>query len=192
MMDFFDYTNHLQPQAGRLLISEPYLADPNFDRTIILLCEHNDDGTIGFVLNRPTESTVGSLVSDLSHVENSACLGGPVQQDTLHYLHRHPDVAGAVKVADGIFWGGDFEDIIDKLKTGQANQDDIKFFLGYSGWSYGQLEEEIKTNSWIVSDRVSEELIFETEFDLMWRATLKAMGGRFSMYSNYPVDPTLN
>ncbi|MBS1488679.1 MAG: YqgE/AlgH family protein [Bacteroidetes bacterium] len=191
-MNFFDYTNNVKPQAGRLLISEPYLADPNFDRTIVLLCEHNHEGTIGFVLNRPSESTVSDLVSDLSGIQNIACIGGPVQQDTLHFLHRHPHIAGAVEVAGGIFWGGDLDEVIDSLQAGKIDFSDIKFFLGYSGWSFGQLEEEIKANSWIVSNHVSEELVFDTEFSLMWRTTLKEMGGRYSMYSNYPVDPTLN
>lgn len=191
-MDFFDYTNELKPQAGFLLLSEPYLADPNFERTIILLCEHNDEGSLGFVLNKPSEAEVGTLVAELVNCKNRACVGGPVQQDTLHYLHRLAGIQGAVEVADGIFWGGDFDEVIDKINTHQMGEDDIQFFLGYSGWSAGQLEEEIASKSWIVSDRVSESLIFATPFEDMWRKTLKSMGGRFSMYSNYPVDPTLN
>ncbi|MBS1949636.1 MAG: YqgE/AlgH family protein [Bacteroidetes bacterium] len=191
-MDFFDYANKLKPRAGSLLISEPYLADPNFDRTIVFLCEHNEEGTIGFVMNRPSESTVGSLVSNLEKLDAVAFVGGPVQQDTLHYVHRYRGIDGAIEVIDGVFWGGDFDTIIDKINLNQITSEDIRFFLGYSGWSPGQLEEEIKTNSWIVSDHFSEDLFFDTDFDAMWRKTLKAMGGRYSMYSNYPVDPTLN
>ncbi|HLZ15708.1 MAG TPA: YqgE/AlgH family protein, partial [Cyclobacteriaceae bacterium] len=166
--------------------------DPNFERTIILLCEHNDDGTVGFVLNKPSLSKLGELIADLSQLKNIVCMGGPVQQDTLHYIHRCADIDGAIEVSERIYWGGEFEQLIAKLETHQLKPKDIKFFLGYSGWSPNQLEDEIKANSWIVSDLVSEELIFETTEEEMWRKTLKNMGGRFSMYSNYPVDPTMN
>ena len=191
-MDFFDYSNKLKPKAGRLLVSEPYLPDPNFERTIILLCEHNEEGTVGFVLNKPSLSKLGELIKDLSSLENIVCMGGPVQQDTLHYIHRCPGVDGAVEISEKIYWGGEFEQLIAKLESHQLRHEDIKFFLGYSGWSPGQLDEEIKVNSWIVSDLVSEDLIFETTEEEMWRKTLKRMGGRFSMYSNYPVDPSMN
>jgi putative transcriptional regulator len=191
-MDFFDYTNKLEPMAGRLLISEPYLPDPNFERTIILLCEHNEEGTVGFVMNKPSPSRHGELIKDLSLLKNIVCMGGPVQQDTLHYIHRCADIGGAVEISEGIFWGGEFEQVIEKLESGQLVHEDIKFFLGYSGWSPDQLEDEIKANSWIVSEMATEELIFYTPETEMWRKTLKKMGGRYSMYSNYPLDPTMN
>lgn len=191
-MDFFDYSNKLKPEAGRLLISEPYLSDPNFERTIILLCEHNEEGSVGFVLNKPSLSKLNELINDLSEVENVLCIGGPVQQDTLHFLHQCGDIEGAIEVGDNIYWGGEFEQLIGKIETQQIESSEIKFFIGYSGWSPGQLEEEIKLNSWIVSNLVSSELIFETPVEEMWRLTLRKMGGRFSMYSNYPVDPSMN
>ncbi len=191
-MDFFEYKNKLKPEAGRLLVSEPYLPDPNFERTIILLCEHNHEGTIGFVLNKPSLSTLGELISDLPQCVNTVGIGGPVQQDTLHYIHRCEAVAGAMDIGNGIFWGGEFEDVIEKINNNQIAESDIKFFLGYSGWSLGQLEEELEQNSWIVSGQVTQELIFETDAEEMWKKTLRGMGGRFSMYANYPVDPTMN
>ncbi len=191
-MDFFDYSNKLNPKVGRLLVSEPYLPDPNFERTIILICEHNEEGTVGFVLNKPSLTKLGELISPLQQLENTVCMGGPVQQDTLHYIHRCAGIDGAVEISERIFWGGEFNQVVEKLETKQLENEDIKFFLGYSGWLPGQLEEEIKVNSWIVSDFLSEELIFETSEEEMWKMTLKKMGGRFSMYSNYPVDPSMN
>jgi putative transcriptional regulator len=191
-MHFFEYKNKLKPEAGRILISEPYLPDPNFERTIILICEHNDEGTIGFVLNKPSQSKLGELISELPQCENIVSIGGPVQQDTLHYIHSCADVEGAVEVSEGIYWGGDFEDVIEKINTKKLDQSDIKFFLGYSGWSPGQLDEELVQNSWIVNGLVTPELVFLTDAEEMWKKTLRQMGGRFSMYSNYPVDPTMN
>lgn len=191
-MEFFKYRNHLKPEKGRLLISEPYLPDPNFERTIILLCENNEDGSFGFVLNKPSLANVNEVMDDIKDYNLPAMVGGPVQQDTLHYLHRHPSLEDSVEILPGIFWGGNFERLLFLMETKQMAHKDIKFFLGYSGWTAGQLEEEIAQDSWIVSDRVSEELIFDTEAEEMWKKTLTIMGGRFSVYSNYPKDPRLN
>ena len=191
-MEFFKYRNKLAPEKGRLLISEPYLPDPNFERTIILLCENNEDGSFGFVLNKPSLANVNEVMEDIKNYESPAMVGGPVQQDTLHYIHRFASLEDAVEIAPGIFWGGNFEKLLFLLETRQMPNKDIKFFLGYCGWTAGQLEEELEQDSWIVSDRVSEELIFDTTPESMWKKTLTIMGGRFSVYSNYPKDPRLN
>lgn len=191
-MDFFNYKNKIKPEKGRLLISEPFLPDPNFERTIILLCENNSEGSFGFVLNKPATVNVSDVMDDIKDFHTPAMVGGPVQQDTLHYLHRYQGLEGAVEIVDGVFWGGNFERLLFLLETRQMPHEDIRFYLGYSGWSAGQLEEELEQDSWIVSDRAREDLIFDTEPDAMWKKTLTVMGGRFSVYSNYPKNPRLN
>jgi putative transcriptional regulator len=191
-MDFFRYRNKIDLDKGRLLLSEPYLPDPNFERTVILLTEHNDDGSVGFVLNKPSESKVSEVMEELSKFEFPIYIGGPVQQDTLHYVHRCRELKDAIAVQDGIYWGGNFDQLVLMIETGQISATEIRFFLGYSGWSPGQLAEELKLDSWIVSYRVSEELIFETLPDQMWKSALKSLGGRFTIYSNYPNDPRMN
>lgn len=191
-MEFFDYHNDLAPKKGHLLISEPYLGDPNFDRTIILLCEHGLEGSFGFVLNKPGETTVGEVMEELAKIKSPVFIGGPVQQDTLHYVHRLADLPDAIPVADGIFWGGSFEQLMAWIDIGRVTATDIRFFLGYSGWSPGQLNEEMVAKSWIVSNRVSEQVLFETPSEAMWKEVLRQLGGRFRMYANYPVDPRLN
>ncbi len=191
-MEFFKYRNKLKPEKGRLLISEPYLPDPNFERTIILLCENNEEGSFGFVLNKPSLARVSDVMDDIKGYEAAAMVGGPVQQDTLHYIHRFPALEDSIEISRGIFWGGNFEKLLFLLDTKQMAHNDIKFFLGYSGWTAGQLEEELKQDSWIVSDLVNEELIFDTAPDSMWKKTLTIMGGRYSVFSNYPKDPRLN
>lgn len=175
-----------------MLVSEPYLPDPNFERTIILLCENNAEGSLGFVLNKPSLSKLSDLIEDSKNFHEIVCVGGPVQQDTLHYIHRQQGIEGSIEVADGIFWGGEFDEILSSIQLGKLEPKDIKFYLGYSGWSPGQLDEELKANSWIVSDHVSQSLVFETEYNEMWKKVLKEMGGRFSMFANYPVDPQMN
>jgi putative transcriptional regulator len=191
-MDFFKYRNKLTPEKGRLLISEPFLPDPNFERTIVLLCEHNEEGSFGFVLNKPAIVKVSEVMDDLKNFDHPIFIGGPVQQDTLHFIHRNTEIEGGAEVRSGIFWGGNFENVLFLSDSAQLEPNQIRFFLGYSGWSAGQLEEELEQNSWIVCDFVSEELMFETEPASMWRKALGNMGGRFSVYANYPVDPNLN
>jgi putative transcriptional regulator len=191
-MDFFKYKTRIIPGPGKLLVSEPFLADPNFERTIIIMCEHNDDGSFGFVLNKPSLAKVADVLDELKKFKGMAFVGGPVQQDTLQYVHRIPGLDNAIEILEGVYWGGDFEKIRLLIETKQINKADIKFFLGYSGWSAGQLNDELKENSWIVSDQVDAELIFETDPEIMWQKALKLMGGRFSVYSNYPLDPRMN
>ena len=191
-MEFFNYANRVKPKKGSILVSEPYLADPNFERTIILLCEHNAEGSFGFVLNKPSQAKITDLIEGMKNFDATVYVGGPVQQDTLHYIHRLDTLEDAVEIGNGIYWGGNFEQLNLMLLSQKLTDADLKFYLGYSGWSEGQLEEELKANSWIVSDTVDEKLVFETNPEIMWQKALKAMGGRFSVYSNYPVDPRLN
>lgn len=191
-MEFFKYGNKITPEKGRLLISEPFLQDPNFDRTVVLLCEHNEEGSFGFILNKPAEVKVGDVMDELKNFDEAIFIGGPVQQDTLHFIHRTPQIDNGTEVIKNISWGGDFEQVLFLCDTRQLGASEIRFFLGYSGWGPGQLEEELAANAWIVCDFVTEELLFETAPADMWKKALRNMGGRFSVYANYPVNPNLN
>jgi putative transcriptional regulator len=191
-MEFFRYSNKLKPEKGRLLISEPFLPDPNFERTVVLLCEHNEEGSFGFVLNKPSVLKLGEIMEDLASMDNVVFVGGPVQQDTLHFIHRNVTITNSVEIAGIVNWGGDFEILLSMCDTKQISPTDVRFFLGYSGWGPGQLDSEIEQDSWIVCDFVTDQLLFDTDPQELWRKALDNMGGRFSVYSNYPVDPRLN
>jgi putative transcriptional regulator len=191
-MEFFKYKNKIAPEKGRLLISEPFLPDPNFERTVVLLCEHNEEGSFGFVLNKPSILKVKEVLEDVLSIDSIVYVGGPVQQDTLHFIHRNSTVDNAVEIAPNVYWGGDFETLVTKVDTSQIPGNDIRFFLGYSGWGPGQLDAELEQDSWIVCNFINEQLLFDTEPQVMWRKALESMGGRFSVYSNYPTDPRLN
>lgn len=191
-MDFFKFNNRSRPEKGKLLISEPFLPDSNFERTVVLLCEHNAEGSFGFVLNKPGIVKVDEVMDELKNFSHDVFIGGPVQQDTLHFIHRNKEIEGGTEVMQNIYWGGNFENVLFLSDTKQLLSKHIKFFLGYSGWGPGQLEEELEENSWIVCDFVTEDVLFNTETKGMWQKTLGNMGGRFSMYANYPLDPNLN
>jgi putative transcriptional regulator len=191
-MEFFKYKNKIKPEKGRLLISEPFLPDPNFERTVVLLCDHNEEGSFGFVLNKPSILKVSEVMEEALNLDEVVYVGGPVQQDTLHFIHRNINIENANGILEGISWGGSFESLVLLMQTHQISQANIRFFLGYSGWGPGQLEKELEEDSWIVCDYVSDKFLFETEPTLMWKKALESMGGRFSVYSNYPTDPRLN
>ncbi len=177
---------------GSLLISEPYLGDPNFERSVILICENNESGTVGFMLNRPSILTLDSVLFDIKSYKELLYVGGPVSQDSLHFIYRNKQkVEDSIEILENLYWGGNFEQLKELINEGEINPEDFRFFLGYSGWGEGQLQEELDKNSWIVSNATVGE-IFETKSDELWRFLLKNMGGKYKMYSNYPIDPRLN
>lgn len=189
---FFEYNNNLHPSDGCILVSEPHLPDSNFDRTVILLCKHDDMGSFGFILNRPSKVRIKDIIKDADDVEVPVYIGGPVEQNTLHFIHKDEALSDAEMVSDNLYWGGNFDLMLSWLHDKIVVDNDVRFFLGYSGWSEGQLMEEINENSWMVFKPDSTDFIFETSPEDMWKAVLKKMGGRFSMYAKYPEDPRLN
>lgn len=187
----FETPQHQQPEAGKLLISEPFMGDENFERTVILLCEHNTNGSFGLVLNQKTKLTLSDVIDD-NYSEQPIFTGGPVQQNTLHFLHSlGNEVLYTSKVADGIYWGGDFEHIKSMLNYKSGETDEVKLFVGYSGWEAGQLQKELGRNAWYVAD-ADPTLIFETPPKDVWRRVLRKMGGSYKVIANYPIDPRLN
>ncbi|WP_114783121.1 YqgE/AlgH family protein [Botryobacter ruber] len=181
------------PGAGSILISEPYLGDPNFERTVVLVCSHQEsEGTFGLVINRMSTLKLSDVleIPDVS-TDFALGIGGPVQPDTLHYVHRFANVTQAVKLAEGVYWGGNFEEIRLMISAGLVSSSDIRFFLGYSGWIKNQLQEEVDKNVWIVNNNAANKL-FNLEADSLWRNILRQMGGKYKVLSNYPIDPRLN
>ncbi len=182
----------IEPGTGILLISDPFLKDPNFKRTVVLLCEHKEEGSFGLVLNRTFEHTLDELISELEGFPVPVYYGGPVQMDTLHFLHQLPDeIPGGQEISNGVYWGGNFELVISHLKRGTLDLNKIRFYLGYSGWSSGQLSDEMKIKSWLTVT-ATRKLIFNTETDHIWKDAIISMGGQYEQIIHYPIDPQLN
>jgi len=180
------------PESGKLLVAEPFMEDPFFKGAVVFLCECKQEGAFGLILNKPTEMKVHEVVDDFPVVDNLIYYGGPVQPNTLHYLHRRGDLLpDSTEVADGIFWGGDFEKLIFLLDTKQISADEIRFFFGYSGWNEDQLTREIKENSWFISEG-STDYLFDAEPQQLWRTVLRNMGDRFKVIANFPENPSYN
>ena len=181
----------MHPAPGALLVAEPPLADPNFRRTIILLCEHTTDGSFGLVLNRPTELSLSQAALDPLPFDADLWFGGPVQPDTLHYLPPYGDLDGALPVHDDVFWGGSFDELQAGVAQGWLQAERFRFFVGYSGWGSGQLDAEVDEGSWIVLDG-SADLVFSSGDDALWRKTLRRLGGEYALLSTFPDNPRMN
>jgi putative transcriptional regulator len=182
------------PQAGELLLSEPFLQDENFSRAVVLVCEHEDKiGSVGFVMNKPSILNLGDLVTELDFLKAEVFVGGPVEQNTLHFIYFGVQLMEESKpLGNDVWWGGDFSDLIQHINSGELDLNQVRFFMGYSGWSSGQLAAELSAESWIVySDPWSQEL-FDNSPDQLWRSLMKSKGGDFEIQSNYPIDPRLN
>lgn len=182
----------MSPDKGTLLIANPFLKDPNFSRTVIFLCENAKEGSFGFVLNKQFSRTLDQLIPDLAMPAFPVYAGGPVQLDSLNFLHQYPDlISGGIEVFDGVYWGGNFESLQIHLKNGSISKNKIRFFIGYSGWTEGQLDIEMKEDSWITA-RATRKLIFETSAVDAWKESLNVLGGDYKMMANFPIDPQLN
>ncbi|NJM26873.1 MAG: YqgE/AlgH family protein [Bacteroidia bacterium] len=191
-IEFFRFKNENKVEKGRLLISEPFSADPNFVRSVVLLCDHNESGSFGFVLNKPSLVRVNEVLDRIHNLSEIVYVGGPVQQDTLHFIHTLETIDNPVAVCQGIYWGGTLDSLTLMDTTAKISDNEIRFFLGYCGWGPGQLEAELEDDAWIVCDFVTERFLFQTDPQDMWKVALDNMGGRFSVYANYPTDPRLN
>jgi putative transcriptional regulator len=182
----------IDPGAGILLVADPFLKDPNFHRTVVFLCEHNENGSFGYVLNRQYVNTLDQFLPGLEEHKLPVYYGGPVQQDSIHFLHQYPEeIPGGQEVMKGIFWGGNFDALVDKIKSPLFDPDKIRLFIGYSGWETGQLEGEIEEKSWLtVKD--TPNILFHENYTEIWKDALKLMGGEYEMMINFPTDPQLN
>ncbi|RFM34380.1 YqgE/AlgH family protein [Chitinophaga silvisoli] len=178
---------------GILLIADPFLKDPNFARTVVLLCEHQSNkGSFGFVLNKRFDQNLNDLVPDILIPNISVYYGGPVQIDTIHFIHQQPElIKGGFEIQSGIYWGGEFNQVVKMINTGKLDLNKIRFFIGYSGWSSGQLENELNEKSWILSQS-NKALVFDEKDDNVWKQALRNLGSNFAIMANFPIDPLLN
>ncbi len=179
-------------QKGNLLIAEPsILTDSSFNRAIILLTEHNDEGSVGFIMNKPTSFVLRDLVLDID-CDFKVYNGGPVENENLYFIHTLPHlIPDSIEISKGLFWGGNYEAVKSFLEQGLIKKEEIRFFLGYSGWSLEQLEIEIKEKTWALVENTYKNL-FSISNANGWKEKLLEMGGEYQLWANSPEDPNLN
>jgi putative transcriptional regulator len=182
----------LAPMRGRLLVSEPYLPDPYFRRTVVLLCAHDQEGSFGFVLNRYIDMDIADIMENMPPISTRVSIGGPVQSGNLYYLHTFGTrVEGSIEVVDGVHMGGDFEQLRSLLATDARLAKHVRFFVGYSGWGQDQLDKELNERAWLISNATKRH-VMNTRLKDLWGDTLRSMGKEFAPLANFPEDPSLN
>ena len=185
--------SQLEPSAGKILISEPFLNDPNFQRSVIYIAEYSEEGTLGFVLNQKSDLLLCDLLPELEDAKFPVYFGGPVGTDTLHLLHRCYDkMNDGEEVAPGIYYGGNIETLRVLIANNDITEHEIKFFVGYSGWGAQQLSAEIKENTWIVSDQFHPDVLFSNNEEEVWREVIINLGPKYAHVSKFPQNPNLN
>lgn len=183
----------MKPATGRLLIAEPFMLDPEFKRSVVLLAEYSADNVVGFVLNNASGLFVNDGIIDFPESDAKLYTGGPCSNERLHFVHRCPHkISGGTAIGNGIYWGGDFESVKMLFHLNLIGSDEIRFFLGYSGWEKGQLDRELELNSWIVSDKFDLDLIFSEEEENTWKEAITNLGERYAHIVNFPTNPQLN
>lgn len=183
----------LKPEKGVLLVAEPsIIGDVSFNRSVVLLAEYNEDGAVGFILNKPLEYELKDFVPEVSS-NLKVYNGGPVEQDNLYFIHRVPHlIPNSIEISNGIYWGGDFTTILDLLQNEELTNNEIRFFLGYSGWANNQLEQELELQSWVVTPNEYKNEIISKSNTNFWKEKMIEFGGDYLLWSNAPENPTLN
>ena len=192
-IDYFKIeTNNISPEKGRILIAEPFLNDIYFKRSIVFLTEHNDEGSIGFVLNKPVNLKIEEIITDFPSFDCNISIGGPVSTNTIHYIHTLGEIIpNSVHVCENIYWGGSFDVMKNMIQEKSIAKNQIRFFLGYSGWMSKQLDEELSQNSWLVS-KIRADLVMEHNMNEIWKDVLSSLGNKYKMWVNSPENANLN
>ena len=185
-------SNNVLPSRGKILISEPFLRDVTFGRSVILLIDHTEEGSMGLVINKQLPLLLNDIIMEFKYIDEIPLYkGGPIATDTLFYLHTLADIPGAISICKGLYLNGDFEEIKRYILQGNKISEHIRFFLGYSGWESEQLSNEIRENTWLVSEEKKSYLMKSDTKD-MWRKALEKLGSKYETWSRFPQVPTLN
>ena len=180
-------------EKGKILIAEPsIIGDISFNRSIILLVEHGNNGSIGFILNKPMNLNISDLIPEIES-DFKIYNGGPVQQDNLYFIHKISDlIPESIMISEGLYWSGNFEYVLKLIKKGEINKNDIRFFLGYSGWDSNQLNNELNNNTWILAENSHNKNIITAVDEVFWKNKMLDLGGEYSLWSNAPEYPSHN
>jgi putative transcriptional regulator len=176
-----------------LLIAEPNpKVEFPFEKSVILVAEHNKEGSVGFIINKPLKYKLNEIVPEI-YASFTIYNGGPIEQNNLYFIHNIPEIiVGSIEISDGIFWGGDYEATKNLINSGVIKKENVRFFLGYSGWHPQQLENEMENNAWIVSENVQKNKILNKSISNLWEKKINEIGGDYEIWACSPEDPSLN
>jgi putative transcriptional regulator len=189
----FSFSNSKLPDKGSVLISNPFMDEDYFRRSVILLCGHDEHASFGFVLTNYLDVDLHKLDPTFPDINTRISIGGPVETQHLYYIHAFNEpIEDSMIIREGLYFGGSFEYIKLLLEKDNSNRHKIRFFLGYSGWNSGQLVRELKEKSWIVADNLTNEEILSTTNNHLWHHSLEKQGGHFKLMTKFPLNPGNN
>ncbi|NQD71785.1 YqgE/AlgH family protein [Sphingobacterium shayense] len=186
--------NTSSPEKGSILLAEPFMLDYNFDRSVILLCEHDiEEGTMGLILNHRSSLLLSDVINEIESDDFNLYIGGPVNTEAMFFIHKVPDqIEGGVQLVDRFYFGGNFDQVISLINNKLITSSDIKFFLGYAGWNINQLEDEIEQNSWVVHNKFPTELLLLEDGEDLWKQAIISLGPKYAHVANFPKTPNMN
>lgn len=178
---------------GKILIAEPSVfGDQNFHRSVVILANSKRSNIIGFIVNKPLTYSINDVMPEITG-DFELYHGGPVEQDNLFVIHNAGHlIPNSIKIDDNLFWGGNFEKLIVLVNEGILKKNNIRFFLGYSGWSNEQLEEEIISKAWVMIENTFKDKILNLDPESLWKNQMLALGGKYVIWSNTPENPFQN
>lgn len=179
------------PRVGTLLISEPFNPEPAFKRSVVIISQHNKKGSIGFIINKPTPLKIQDALDNFPDFEAPIYWGGSVHLDSIYYVHSIKELKGNHKIAEGLYWGGNYQQLIGMIEAKEISQDQIKFLAGYSAWNPDELEQEILAENWWTTQADSYCTLIE-EPTVVWGNVLKRMGHVYGIMNDFPEDPGFN
>jgi len=183
--------NDIAPKQGLVLVSEPFAPDSIFSRSVILLAEHNDEGTVGFIINKPINRTLQQITKEFGKIDMKISIGGPVSNENIYYIHTYgKKIPGSIKIKENLYWGGDFKVLKTLLESGTIDEDKIRFFVGYSGWQENQLKNEIEKDYWLVSD-IDIKTVMKYDKEI-WNKVVAKLDRRYRIWQYFPENPNLN
>ena len=185
--------NKQKPYKGALLVAEPFLREEYFCHAVICIVEYEiGKSSMGIVMNKPISYSLSELIPDIySEYDLPVYCGGPLSCDRLYYIHSLGNfITDAKEISNGLYIGGNIDDIITYINEGNNTYGKIRFFLGYSGWDPGQLENELKHNVWAVTPNNHELLLGER--DNYWHKYVKSMGDEYRGWQYHPENPQFN
>lgn len=191
MIDFTFSTN-ATPQKGSLLIADPFASDNYFTRSVVLLCNHDEDGSFGFVLNNFIEVELHHLLPGFPKVKTKVSIGGPVETDSIFFIHNLEAITDGMEIGNGLKFGGTFSEMANELKRDPSLVSQVRFFMGYAGWAKDQLTNEMKANGWIVSKKFNTSELLQNLSPNLWKEMMERKGGKFKLMTDFPLDPTNN
>ena len=182
----------LNVKKGRLLISEPSLSDPIFFKTVVLIMHHTTDESIGLVLNQGTKINLHEILNDIPLSDFPVYIGGPVEKNAIQFIHTLGKmIPNTQKITKGLYWGGDFDKVLEFMSENKISKKQIRFFAGYSGWGEDQLNNEIRENGWITHES-NVNLCMEYSTERLWSDLIKTKNQKYAIWANMPKDPSLN